>query len=143
MWADSQFGKIERRDMSQLHPLPPLRHTWQRRSPKEGNSAYLGYSHPSHLPSPSTGKSSSCERWPSLGLDPSWGVEFQCRCDSNGAEMEARQGGRTAASQACHCSLASLGICCLFSGKSPDCVSLHADAFYSPEDFHFNIPTSC
>ena len=38
------------------------------------------------------------------------GVEFHCRCDSNGAEMEvemeARQGGRSAAaaSQACHCS---------------------------------------
>ena len=61
------------------------------------------------------------------------GVEFHCRCDSNGAEMEAemeaRQGGRSCCFPSM--SLLSLGIC--FS----DCVSLHADTFSRPENSHF------
>lgn len=66
------------------------------RIPQRGKLCISWLLPPLPSPSPSTGKSSSCERWPSLGLDPSWGVEFQWRCDSNGAQIEARQGGRTA-----------------------------------------------
>ena len=122
-----QYGQIPNlgklRDVSQLHPLHPP-HTWQR-SPKEGNSAYLGYSHPYLLPPVHTSKFFSCERDGHLsaepGLGPSWGSGIPMElCDSNGAQiiavMEARQGGRSAASQECHCSLLPLlGICCMFS----------------------------